>query len=75
MRKKYLEKVECEEGDIIKYEMSSYYFGNYSAMVQRDDKGLFIDSRDDFLRSCKKYDIIKKQDPNYEDLKKQIKIY
>ena len=49
-----------EEGDIIDFEMPSFCSGDYKAVVKKDDYGLYIDSKDNYMKGCRDFEIIKK---------------
>lgn len=67
MKKSYLISIEYIDlntisiGDRIVFEMPPFCSGDYSAVVQEDDRGLFIDKDDDFFDGCRDFTIKKNQ--------------
>lgn len=53
----YLSK--AEEGDTIDFEMPSFCSGDYQAVVKRDEHGLYIDKKDNYMKGCRDFEIIK----------------
>lgn len=53
--------VKAEEGDVIDFEMPSFCSGDYQATIKRDEHGLYIDGRDNYMRGCRDFEIIKKE--------------
>lgn len=72
MKKTYVNDIEVEEGDIIRFEMPPFCSGEYVTIVETDDNGNYIKKKDDFFEACRDYEIIKPDDRYYEDFKKEI---
>lgn len=49
------------EGDEIIFTMPPFCSGDYRATVMKDEKGLFIPKRNNFLQGCRDYEIVKKK--------------
>ena len=45
-------------GDIIDFEMPSFCSGDYQAIVQEDKYGLFINEEDNYINSCRDFEIL-----------------
>lgn len=60
------------EGDIIRFEMSSFTSGEYLAEVMNDEVGLFIDKENNWFKGCRDYDIIKPADKHYQQFKELL---
>lgn len=54
----------AKEKDIIFFEMPSFCSGEYSAVIYKDEKGLYINKKDNFLKGCRNYTLIKKTKTN-----------
>jgi len=52
----FLQK-EVKVGDTLYFDMPSFCSGSYSAKVQKDDQGFYIDKKDDFFIKCLDYRI------------------
>lgn len=48
-----------KEGDIINFEMPPFCSGDYSAKIYKDDKGLYINHEDNFMKGCRDFSIRK----------------
>ncbi len=63
MEKYYLvneKPFEVKEGDVIYFEMPSMCSGEYDAKVYKDERGLYIDKKDNFFHSCYDFRINRK---------------
>lgn len=50
----------AKESDVIDFDMPSFCSGEYSAVIYKDENGLYINKKDNFLNSCRNYTLIKK---------------
>ncbi len=49
----------CQEGDVIIFDMPSFCSGDYNAKVHKDDGGLYIKKRNNYLKGCRDYFLFK----------------
>lgn len=45
----------CREGDIIEFDMPPFCSGDYEAKIYKDENGLYIKRKDNYLGGCRYY--------------------